>query len=186
MVGEKDGTVPEQVIRYYRYYLQANPGAQDAGTVKARIAELEYSQERAVRLIQDWKGIYRIPQQLGTAGHEYLFQCGSGQHDVPPMRLAMPLEISVESVDLPHKTAIARLLHSSMKDSWSGRIDEREVVLHTASSSDNVIEIRRTQESLQLQARVRYSFVEYQKDIPCYSWGKYEGPLEKVSDTAAK
>lgn len=181
VVGEKAGDPAEQVIRLYRFFLQANPGSPDAGAVKAKIADLEYNQERTARLIRGWQGLYRIPQKLGTAGHEYLFQCGSGR-DVPPMRLAMPLEISIESVDLGSRKATARLLRSSMKDAWAGTVDEREVVLHTASSSDNVIEITHAQDRLQLQARVRYSFVEYQKDIPCYSWGKYEGPLEKVSD----
>lgn len=179
VVGEKDGTSAEQVVRSYRYYLQANPGAPDAGAVKAKIAEVEYNQERTVRLIQGWKGLYRVAQSAGTV--EHWFQCGSGQH-VPPMRLSVPLEISIESVDLATRQATGKLLRSTMKDAWAGNVDAMGVVLHTASPSENSIEIKRTTDSLLLQAKVRYNYVENYNDVPCHTWGKYEGPIEKASD----
>ncbi len=178
------GKLDEAVASLKSYVLGA-PNAPDVKEVKTKIVELEYTKEQAVRRIQGWQGLYRITQSESQY-LEHMVQCGTPEivrkFNMQPSLHKMPLELVIGSVDMATKQTTGRLLRSSMDDGWAGTVNDMGIVLHAGSPSENVIEIKRTADSLQLQAKVRYHIFQMLDNTPCHSWGKYDGPIEKVSD----
>jgi hypothetical protein len=50
-----------------------------------------------------------------------------------------------------------------------------------APSTDNVVELNRGRNGSPMTAKVAYHKVETFNDIPCNSWLKFEGPIEKIN-----
>lgn len=174
------GKLDEAVASLKGYVLGA-PNAPDVKEVKAKIVELEYTKEQTIRRIQGWQGFYQI-EQTDSRYLNHIQQCGTGQY-ASPSPFHSPLDLSIGPVDMTTHHTSGQLHRSMMKQPWDGTVDETRLVLHAGSPSENFIEITRTSDSLQLQARVRYHFVEMYDTVPCHFWGTYEGPIKKLSDT---